>query len=111
MASTDQLKAFREIAMNLYLGLPTVTPYYRSKLKTHKTLLQSLADRSVDNKDVKSLLRRHPEAISLILKPHWKDNGGRKRSGGKNTIHDQMKLRQNERKDMQDQGTNTETSD
>lgn len=29
----------------------------------------------------------------------------------KKTIHDQMKLRQNERKDMQDQGTNTETSD
>lgn len=84
MASEDQLKAFREIAMNLYLGRPTVTPYYRSKLKTHKTLLQSLADRSVDNKDVKSLLRRHPEAISLILKPHWKDNGRRIRSGEKN---------------------------
>lgn len=29
----------------------------------------------------------------------------------KKTIHDQMKLRQNERKDMQDQGTNTETCD
>lgn len=26
-------------------------------------------------------------------------------------VNDQMKLRQNERKDMQDQGTNTETSD
>lgn len=81
MASEDQLKAFREIAMNLYLERPTVTHYYQSKLKTHKTLLQSLADRSVDNKDVKSLLRRHPEAISLILKPHWKDNGRRIRSG------------------------------
>lgn len=74
-----------EIAMNLYPGRPTVTPYYRSKLKTHKTLLQSLADRSVDNKDVKTLLRRHPEAISLILKPHWKDNGRIIRSGGKKT--------------------------
>lgn len=75
MATEEQLKTFREIAMNLYLGHPAVTPYYRTKLKAHKSLLQSLADRSVDNKDIKTLLRRHPEAISLILKPHWKRNG------------------------------------
>lgn len=84
MATEEQLKTFREIAMNLYLGHPAVTPYYRTKLKAHKSLLHSLADRSVDNKDIKTLLRRHPEAISLILKPHWKRNGRGIRSREKN---------------------------
>lgn len=105
MATEEQLKT-----MNLYLGHPAVTPYYRTKLKAHKSLLQSLADRSVDNKDIKTLLRRHPEAISLILKPHWKRNGRGIRSREKIT-HDQMKLRQNDKKEVRDQGTNTEISD
>jgi hypothetical protein len=59
--------------MNLYLGQPPVSAYYKTKLKVYKHLLQSLADRRVDNMDVKELLKRQPEAISLILKPHWKD--------------------------------------
>ena len=73
VATEEQLKAFREIAMNLYLGQPPVSAYYKTKLKVYKHLLQSLADRRVDNTDVKKLLKRQPEAITLILKPHWKD--------------------------------------
>lgn len=38
MATEEQLKTFREIAMNLYLGHPTVTPYYRTKLKVSSSV-------------------------------------------------------------------------
>lgn len=76
MASDEQLKAFREIALNLYADRPPVSGYYKTKLKVYKDLLQSLSDRAVDNTVVKKLLRKHAEAIPLILKPHFKDGRG-----------------------------------
>lgn len=76
MASDEQLKTFREIALNLYAGRPPVSEYYKTKLKVYKDLLQSLSDRAVDNTVVKKLLRKHAEAIPLNLKPHFKDGRG-----------------------------------
>jgi hypothetical protein len=76
MASDEQLKAFREIALNLYAGHPPVSGYYKTILKVHKDLIQSLSDRTVDNTVVKKLLRKHVEAVPLILKPHFKDGRG-----------------------------------
>lgn len=76
MASDEQMNALREIALNLYVGHPPVSGYYRIKLKVHKTLLQSLSDRAVDNTAIKKLLRKRPETVPLILKPHFKDGRG-----------------------------------
>lgn len=63
MASDEQMNALWEIALNLYAGHPPVSGYYRTKLKVHKTLLQSLSDRAVDNTTVKKLLRKRPETV------------------------------------------------
>jgi hypothetical protein len=58
MATAEQMNTLREIALNLYVGHPPVSGYYRTKLKAHKALLQSLSDRGVDNTAVKKLLRK-----------------------------------------------------
>ena len=76
MATDEQMNALREIALNLYVGRPPVSGDYRTKLKTHKALLQSLSDRGVDNTAVKKLMRKRPEAVSLIVEPHYRDGGG-----------------------------------
>lgn len=76
MASNEQINALREIALNLYVGHPSISGYYVSKLKVYKNILQSLSDRAVENIAIKKLLRKHTEIIPLILKPHFKDGGG-----------------------------------
>lgn len=76
MATDEQLNALREIALNLYVGQPPVSGYYRTKLKVHKDLLQSLSDRAVDNTAVKKQLKKQTQIIPLILKPHFRDGRG-----------------------------------
>lgn len=39
MATDEQLNALREIGLNLYVGQPPVSRYYRTKLKVQKDLL------------------------------------------------------------------------
>lgn len=76
MASNEQINALREIALNLYVGHPTISGYYVSKLKVYKGILQSLSDQAVKNTAIKKLLRKNTEVIPLILKPHFKDGRG-----------------------------------
>lgn len=76
MASNEQINALREIALNVYVGHPTISGYYVSKLKVYKNILQSLSDRAVENTAIKKLLMKHTEVIPLILNPHFKDGGG-----------------------------------
>lgn len=75
IASNEQLNAFREIALNLYMGQPPISGYYKTKLKVFKNLLQLLSDRRVKNTRIKKLLRSQIEVIPLILKPYFKEYG------------------------------------
>ena len=86
LASADQLRALREVTMNLYMGLPPISERYKTKLKSYKRLFQSVSDRRVDNTRVKRVLKRHPEAITLILKPYLTDDGRRVRSRQKEDV-------------------------
>ena len=86
LASADQLRALREVTMNLYMGLPPISERYKTKLKSYKRLFQSVSDRRVDNTRVKRVLKRHPEAITLILKPYLTDDGRRVRSRQKDDV-------------------------
>ena len=85
LTSADQLRAFREVTMNLYMGLP-ISERYKTKLKSYKRLVQSVTDRCVDNTRVKRVLKRHPEAITLILKPYLTDDGRKVRSRQKDDV-------------------------
>lgn len=109
MASEDQLKAFREITLNIYMGHLIVSGYYRTKLARYKTIIQSLCDRGVGNIRIKKLLQKNQEIIPLILNPYFKRDGGRI-STRKKTTYDRMKEKQTEeeKKPSRDQGVNTE---
>lgn len=95
MASEDQLKAFREITLNIYMGHLIVSGYYRTKLARYKTIIQSLCDRGVGNIRIKKLLQKNQEIIPLILNPYFKRDGGRI-STRKKTTYDRMKEKQTE---------------
>lgn len=103
MATDEQLNALREVALNLYAGQPPVSGYYRTKLKVHKDLLQSLSDCTVDNTVVKNQLKKHTQIIPLILKPYDGD--------GRGVPADQDRMKRNERGETHDQGVNTEEND
>ena len=79
-ATGEQLQAFHEVVMNLYMSLPPISNGYKTKLKRYKKLVQSVSDRRVDNTRAKRLLKRHPEAITRMLKPYLTDDGRRVRS-------------------------------
>lgn len=83
MASEDQLNAFREITLNIYMGHLIVSGYYRTKLARYKTIIQSLCDRGVGNIRIKKLLRKNQEIIPLILIPY---DGGRISTRKKNNL-------------------------
>lgn len=86
MASEDQLKAFREITLNIYMGHLIVSGYYRTKLARYKTIIQSLCDRGVGNIRIKKLLQKNQEIIPLILNPYFKRDGGRISTRKKNNL-------------------------
>ncbi len=76
MATEEQMKAFREITLNIYMGHLIISGYYRTKLKRYKNLVQSLCDRRVSNIQIKQLLQKTGEVIPLILRPYFKEDGG-----------------------------------
>lgn len=75
IATDEQMNAFREIVLNLYLGQPPVSTYYRSKLKSFKKVIQSISDRQVNNISVKRLVSKHIGVVPLVLRPHFRDGG------------------------------------
>lgn len=76
VASEEQMKAFREITLNIFMGHLIISGYYRTKLKRYKNLVQSLCDRRVSNIQIKQLLQKTGEVIPLILRPYFKEDGG-----------------------------------
>lgn len=78
MASEDQLNAFREITLNIYMGHLSISGYYKTKLARHKNLVQSLCDRGVSNTRIKRLLqKKNEEIVKLILNPYFREDGRR----------------------------------
>jgi hypothetical protein len=76
LASEEQMKAFREITLNIYMGHIVISGYYRKKLIKYKNLVHSLCDREVSSSHIKELLHKHSQVIPLILKPYFRDDGG-----------------------------------
>lgn len=76
MATEEQIKAFREITLNIYMGHLIISAYFRTKLTRFKDLVQSLCDRRVSNSQIKKVLQKNGEIIPLILKPYFKEDGG-----------------------------------
>lgn len=58
------------------MGNLIISGYYRTKLRNHKKLIQSLCDRDVNSIQIKKLLQKNEEVIPLILKPYFKYDGG-----------------------------------
>lgn len=76
MATEEQIKAFREITLNIYIGHLIISAYFRTKLTRFKDLVQSLCDRRVSNSQIKKVLQKNGEIVPLILKPYFKEDGG-----------------------------------
>lgn len=53
MASEEQIKAFREITLNIIMGNLIISGYYRTTLVNYKQLIQSLCDRGVSSIHIK----------------------------------------------------------
>ena len=77
LSTDEQLNAINEITLNLYMGNPTVSETYKSKLRPHKKIIQSLSDRGIDNSKKRRLLVKHNHIVPLLLKPYFKHNGRR----------------------------------
>ena len=75
LASEEQMKAFREITLNIYMGHIVISGYYPKKLMGYKNLVQSLCDCEVSSSHIKQLLHKNSQVIPLILKPYFKDDG------------------------------------
>lgn len=109
MTFEDQLNAFREITLNMYMGHLIVFDYYRTKLKKYKNLIQSLCDRGVSNSALNDYYRKTKKWFLWFSNPTLKTMA-EKYLLVKKPTYDRMKKKQSEkeRKPSCDQGVNTE---